>query len=299
MIRKLDWRLVLTEKAMVLIKSQLLSMEYNSETKEYNFKRRELTKQKAIGSSNSVRSSPIIKNFHSRAEMKLLPGSRMPDGDSCQQWDFICCCEVLNKAHKKSEDPQSVRNKKTIQGVLSIYQTRVFIVRTEIRTRITTRIRVLPSQERPQSQRAEETKRQKTPPLQSRTQSISSIDSRVFHSCYSNTPKQRFREEAKEREKSQPRQQEQPATMINISMVNRINVTPIATCCVLQTCVHHSQCTVIINSKPPSPTTEPSNSFPSTQKTSPPEPRKTRMIDFYPTEPGYEFILGTVGQMII
>ena len=44
MIRKLDWRLVLTEKAMVLIKSQLLSMEYNPETKEYSFKRRDLTK---------------------------------------------------------------------------------------------------------------------------------------------------------------------------------------------------------------------------------------------------------------
>ena len=44
MLRKLDWRLNLTDKAMVLIKSQLLSMEYNPETKEYSFKRRDLTK---------------------------------------------------------------------------------------------------------------------------------------------------------------------------------------------------------------------------------------------------------------
>ena len=29
LIRKLDWKLMLTEQAMVLIKSQLLSMEYN------------------------------------------------------------------------------------------------------------------------------------------------------------------------------------------------------------------------------------------------------------------------------
>lgn len=149
MLRKLDWKLMLTEQAMVLIKSQLLSMEYNSETKEYNFKRREIAKKKTIGNSNSAPKSTTIYNFHSRAEKKFFPGSRRLDGDSCEQWDFICCCEVLSKAHRKNEDPSSLRNKKTIQGVLSIYQTRIFIVRTV--TQITTRIRVIPSQERPQS----------------------------------------------------------------------------------------------------------------------------------------------------
>ena len=53
--------------------------------------------------------------------------------DSCQQWSYTCCCEVLRKAFKKQIE-SGRKDKHTIQGRLYVYQTQVLIVKTVIRT---------------------------------------------------------------------------------------------------------------------------------------------------------------------
>ena len=74
--------------------------------------------------------------------------------------------------------------------------------------------------------------------------------------------------------------------MINISMYN-MDATDGSMMQVLSEIL--GLCSAMVNSKTSSPPAEPPK----------PEPRVTRMIDFYPTQPGHEFILGTVGQMTI
>ena len=44
-LRKLSWDLLIPEQSMVLIRSQLLNLEYNTETHDYSFRKREIGKK--------------------------------------------------------------------------------------------------------------------------------------------------------------------------------------------------------------------------------------------------------------
>jgi len=181
LLKKLDWKLLVPELAMVLIRSQLLSMDYDPETQEYSFKKREVGKKKQTCKVTKATKTIVIQNFHSRSNRKAITGpgqtrAEKPEEDTCAAWSYFCCCEVLRKAFKKQECGR--KDKHSMQGVLQVYATQVVIVRTVISTQITTRTRVIPSPNRPQSQNAPTNKERS--PSHKRQNSISSVDSRIF-----------------------------------------------------------------------------------------------------------------------
>lgn len=91
LLKKLDWKLLVPELAMVLIRSQLLSMDYDPETQEYSFKKREVGKKKQTCKVTKATKTIVIQNFHSRSNRKAITGpgqtrAEKPEEDTCAAW---------------------------------------------------------------------------------------------------------------------------------------------------------------------------------------------------------------------
>ena len=108
---------------MKLIRSQLLSLDYDPETNTFSFKKEVLGKktctktrpcqpdskkrlmskpeEKLSGKDKHVK-TVVLTNYHSKTYRK----HKHDDGDSCESWKFLCSCEIIRKAWSKDSEPK-------------------------------------------------------------------------------------------------------------------------------------------------------------------------------------------------
>ena len=130
-LRKMSWNLLIPEQNMKLIRSQLISLDYNPETNEFRFKKAVLGKatyknsknedvehkKRPTKKGNEIQSknaqkvkTVVLTNYHSKTYRR----HKHDDGDSCEAWKFLCSCEIIRKAWNKQTDEPKHEDKHMI-----------------------------------------------------------------------------------------------------------------------------------------------------------------------------------------